>query len=103
MPARAADSSIESPAPAASASDWDIAPTTPAPAGRGAAPAPVLASAEARHEWGGLWVGFLMVSTVVMLLTAFVAADLLHNLYGYRGETPVGTPLVKQLSGLVGK
>jgi len=104
LESRAADSSIESPAPgAASASDWDIAPTTPAPAGRGAAPAPVLASAEARQEWGGLWVGFLMVSTVVMLLTAFVAADLLHNMYGYRGETPVGTPLVKQLSGLVGK
>ena len=102
--ARAADSSIESPAPgAASASDWDIAPTTPAPAGRGAAPAPVLASAEARQEWGGVWVGFLMVATVVMLLMAFVTADLLHNLYGYRGETPVGTGLVKQLAALVGK
>ena len=94
-------------APLAAASDitpggWDVAgETEPRPTGRGAV-APVLASAEARHEWGGIWVGFLMVATVFLLVLTFVAVDLLHNMYEYRGETPIGSGIVKSLSGLVG-
>ena len=102
------DSSGEVPAAAsAAASDitpggWDVAgETEPRPAGRGAV-APVLASAEARHEWGGIWVGFLMVASVFLLVLSFVAVDLLHNMYEYRGETPIGSGIVKSLSGLVG-
>lgn len=101
------DSSGEMDTPAAAASDvapgaWDVAgETEPAPAGRGVV-APVLASSEARHEWGGIWVGFLMVATVFLLVLSFVAMDLLHNMYEYRGETPIGSGVVKSLSGLIG-
>ncbi len=99
--ARAADSSLQEPG-AVSATGWDISPEAPSSApSRASTVAPVLASAEARQDWGGVWVGFLMVATVMVLLTGFVSLDLLHNMYGYRGETAVGTPLVKVLAGLV--
>ena len=99
---RAASSSLQEPG-AVSASGWDITPEAPSSApSRASAGAPVLASAEARQEWGGVWVGFLMLATVLVLLTGFVGLDLLHNMYGYRGDTPIGTPLVHTLAGLVG-
>ncbi len=102
------DSSGEVPASQSPASSdvapggWDVAGETEVrPVGRGAV-APVLASAEARHEWGGIWVGFLMVATVFVLMLSFVGMELLHNMYEYHGSTPIGSPLVKQLSGLIG-
>jgi hypothetical protein len=86
------------------ASGWDDvsgegAPAAPA-AGR-AAPAPVLASAGASAEWGGLWIGMLGVATLFMLFLAFVSLDLVRNLYDFRGDSPA-SGIVKSLAGLIG-
>jgi hypothetical protein len=71
-----------------------------APAGR-AAPAPVLASAGASAEWGGLWVGMLGFATLLMLFLTFVSIDLVRNLYDFRGDSPA-SGIVKSLAGLIG-
>ncbi|HWE39533.1 MAG TPA: helix-turn-helix domain-containing protein [Isosphaeraceae bacterium] len=111
--APAEDSSNEMPVVAAPASSgevdtsWDLGDTstpsaTAAPAGRaGVAPSPILASAAPTAEWGGVWVGVLMFTTVVLLLITFISLDLVRNLYEYRGETPVASGLVKSLAGLI--
>jgi hypothetical protein len=83
-------------------SGWDVesegAPSAPA-AGR-SAPSPVLASAGASAEWGGLWIGMLGVATLFMLFLTFVSLDLVRNLYDFRGDSPA-SGIVKSLAGLI--
>jgi hypothetical protein len=62
---------------------------------------PVLASAGASAEWGGLWIGMLGVATLFMLFLAFVSLDLVRNLYDFRGDSPA-SGIVKSLAGLIG-
>jgi hypothetical protein len=85
------------------ASGWDVEAegAAAAPAAGRAAPAPVLASAGASAEWGGLWIGMLGVATLFMLFLAFVSLDLVRNLYDFRGDSPA-SGIVKGLAGLIG-
>lgn len=84
-----------------SSSAWDVESDASASAGR-AAPAAVLSAAGASPEWGGVWVGMLGATTVCMLLLAFVAMDLVRNLYEYRNDTPA-SGLVNSLANIVAK
>jgi hypothetical protein len=87
----------------AMASAWDVeseSEVAPTVIGRAAA-APVLATAAPSAEWGGLWVGLLGVTTLLMLFLAFVSMDLVRNLYDYRGDSPA-SGIVRALAGLFG-
>jgi Helix-turn-helix domain len=68
--------------------------------GAAAAPAMVI-SREASPEWGGLWVGLLSFTTVLLLFASFVSLDLMRNLYDFQ-ETPLASGLVRALAGLFG-
>ena len=70
-----------------------------APSSQGLAPSPLLASSAPTAEWGGLWVGLIMFSTLVVMITTFVTMDLVNNLYEYRGST-VSSGLVKSIASL---
>jgi len=83
-----------------SGASWDVESETPSSAGRAATAGPVLASAAASPEWGGLWVGLLGVATLFMLFLAFVSMDLVRNLYDFQGNSPA-SGLVKGLAGLI--
>lgn len=88
-------------------SDEAPAPATPSKAtARAAATAssgsPALSTREANVEWGGLWVSFLGVATVLMILLAFVNMDLIANLYTNRdSRTSIGHGLISWLAGFV--
>ena len=53
-------------------------------------------------EWGGLWVGFLGVGTILTLLAAFVSIDLMRNLYDVHGNGPA-SGIISPLAGLFPK
>jgi hypothetical protein len=84
-------------------SGWDVESegAAAAPAAGRQASSPVLASAGASAEWGGLWIGMLGVATLFMLFLAFVSLDLVRNLYDFRGDSPA-SGIVKSLAGLIG-
>jgi hypothetical protein len=64
------------------------------------APAMVI-SREAAPEWGGLWVGLLGFTSVLLLFASFIAIDLMRNLYDFH-DTPVASGLVRSIAGLFG-
>jgi hypothetical protein len=65
--------------------------------------APSLTTREANVEWGGVWVSLLGVSTVLMVLLAFVNMDLVGNLYSFReGRSGIGYGIISWLAGFVG-
>lgn len=49
--------------------------------------------------WGGLWVGVLGVTTVLMMLLAFITMDVVRNLNSYQSDTPVASGLVNVIVG----
>jgi hypothetical protein len=53
-------------------------------------------------EWGGIWVGLLGVTTVFLLFCAFVAHDLVRNLYDFHEGSSAGSGLVKAIAGMFG-
>jgi hypothetical protein len=65
------------------------------------APAMVMAR-DADQEWSGIWVGLLCFTTVCLLFAAFVAHDLVRNLYEYQSGGTMGSGLVRMLSGMFG-
>ena len=68
-----------------SSSAWDVeSEGASAPDRSGAVAHPGASAATA--EWGGLWVGLLGVTTVFMLLLAFISMDLVRNLYDLPGR-----------------
>jgi hypothetical protein len=83
------------------------APSAAAVAAPGAAPAAAaprggtLLSAAAGPDWPTWVVVLLGLTTVFMLLLAFVGLDLVSNLYEFRGDGP-SSGLVKALAGLMG-
>lgn len=87
--------------------DWAAA-LAPAAAGAASSSAitpaagPRLVGGGQQAEWGGLWVGLLGFATFLSLLTAFLALDLVRNMYSWRGETPVASGIIKGISGLFG-
>lgn len=80
----------------------DEAASTPsaavAPAARPVSP--MLASSS-QAEWGAPWVVALGITTLAMLLAAFVGMDLVSNLNEFRGDGPP-SGLVKAVAGLFG-
>ena len=66
-----------------------------------AAPAMVL-SRESDPEWSGLWVGLLAFTTVCLFLAAFVAHDLVRNLYEFQSGGTAGSGLVRMIAGMFG-
>ena len=81
------------------ASGWSSSESSSAGVERGS-PAMVL-SRESDAEWGGIWVGLLGVSTVLLLVVSFVSLDLMRNLYEFRDGGPA-SGLVKAIAGLFG-
>jgi hypothetical protein len=66
-----------------------------------AAPAMVMAR-EADAEWSGPWVGVLGFTTVCLLFAAFVAHDLVRNLYEFQSGGTMGSGLVRMIAGMFG-
>jgi hypothetical protein len=85
-----------------SAGAWDVESESTPGGGVRAAPATVLSAQGASAEWGGLWVGMLGVTSVFMLILAFVSMDLVRNLYDFRADTPA-SGIVKSLAGIIAK
>jgi excisionase family DNA binding protein len=81
-------------------SGWDV-DSEPAPVVAGSASqGTVMASRGGDSaEWGGLWVGFLGVSTILTLLLAFVSIDLVRNLYDFRSGG-MTSGIINALGGL---
>ncbi len=83
---------------ASGASGWDVESEGGAPA-RAAGPS-MLASSAANADWGGLWVGLLSASGVLVLLLTFVSLDLVRNMYEFQSSGPA-SGLIKTLAGLI--
>ena len=80
------------------------ATTTAAASSPSRAASPALSTREANVEWGGLWVSFLGVATVLMVLLAFVQLDMISNLYTNRGPgNPISHGLISWLASFGGK
>lgn len=79
---------------------WSSSSESTSAAAERAGPAVVL-SRDSDQEWGGLWVGLLGVTTVLVFLLSFVSIDMVRNLYEFRNEGgPSG--LVRTIAGLFG-
>jgi hypothetical protein len=66
-----------------------------------AGPAMVM-SRESEQEWSGIWVGLLGVTSVFLLLSSFVALDLVRNLYDFHEGGTAGSGLVRAIAGVFG-
>ncbi|RUL89255.1 helix-turn-helix domain-containing protein [Tautonia sociabilis] len=87
-----------------SVTSWDEegAPSSaavPAGAARRGGPQSSLLSDAGGPPWGGLWVGMLSVTTVLMMVLAFITMDVVRNLNTYEGDTPVVSGLVRMVAG----
>ena len=84
-------------------SGWDVDSEPVAAVSSVASSGPMISSRGGDSaEWGGLWVGFLGVGTILTLLAAFVSIDLLRNLYDYHGGGPA-SGIINALAGLFPK
>ncbi len=84
-------------------SGWDVDSEPVASAAPVAATGGTMISTRGESaEWGGLWVGFLGVGTILTLLAAFVSIDLMRNLYDYHGNGPA-SGIINTLAGLFPK
>ena len=64
-------------------------------------PAMVLAR-DSDPEWSGLWVGLLGFTTVCLFFAAFVAHDLVRNLYEFQSGGTMGSGLVSTIARMFG-
>ena len=69
---------------------------------RNARPRPWCIARDADPEWSGLWVGMLGVTTVFLFFAAFVAHDLVRNLYEFQSGGTMGSGLVRMIAGMFG-
>jgi hypothetical protein len=82
------------------ASGWDVESdaagpaTAPAPGGR-------LVPAGPQAEWGGIWVGLLGFTSVLVLTSMIFSIDLIRNLYEFHEGGPA-SGLMKSIAGLFG-
>ena len=83
-------------------SGWDVDSEPVASVSPVASSGPMISSRGDSAEWGGLWVGFLGVGTILTLLAAFVSIDLMRNLYDYHGAGPA-SGIINALAGLFPK
>jgi hypothetical protein len=99
------ESSVDTETPSGDA--WDVAEAEPAMASAAsAAPAPravsPLVAGGAGPEWGTPWVVLLGLTSLLMLVGAFIGFDLIANFNEFRADGPA-SGLVKTIAGLFGK
>ena len=84
-------------------SGWDVESDAPTPstAAGTAVTGSRLVAAGPQAEWGGIWVGLLGLTSVLVLTSMVFSIDLIRNLYEFRGEGPA-SGLIKTLAGLFG-
>ncbi|QDV37882.1 helix-turn-helix domain-containing protein [Tautonia plasticadhaerens] len=49
--------------------------------------------------WGGVWVGVLCATTVLMMVLSFITMDVVRNLNSFQSDTPVASGLVNVIAG----
>jgi len=81
------------------ASGWDVESDGGAVAPSQAGVAARLVPAGPQAEWGGIWVGLLAASSVLVLTSALFSIDLIRNLYEFQGNGPA-SGLIYQIAGL---
>ncbi len=59
-------------------------------------------SRDTEQEWSGLWVGLLGVTTLFLLLSSFIALDLVRNFYDFHEGGTMGSGLVRAIAGMFG-
>lgn len=62
----------------------------------------MLLTRDAEVEWSGVWVGVLGVATVMLFFSAFVAHDLVRNLYEFQEGGVAGSGIVRAIAGMFG-
>lgn len=67
--------------------------------GRRAAAAASMLNDAGGPPWGGVWVGVLCATTVLMLLLSFITMDVVRNLNSFQSDTPVASGLVNLIAG----
>jgi hypothetical protein len=88
------DSAVSSEMGAWSSTDTSASPERSSPA--------LVMSREADQEWSGVWVGLLGFTTLCLFFAAFVAHDLVRNLYEYQSGGTMGSGLVRMIAGMFG-
>jgi hypothetical protein len=81
--------------------DSGVAPSSPSrpmPTTAGATGGSLLSGGAPGAEWGGLWVGFLAVATVLLLALSFITMDVVRNLNSYQADG-VASGLIKMIAG----
>jgi hypothetical protein len=89
-------------------SGWDVESDAGGAAAAAAMAAPtamaggrsVMAGPQA--EWGGIWVGLLAFTSVLVFVSMVFSIDLVRNLYEFQGNGPA-SGLINQLAGVFGK
>ena len=83
-------------------SGWDVESDTGSSAAAVAAPSAVggarLVPAGPQAEWGGIWVGLLGLTTVMVFASMVFSIDLIRNLYEFRDNGPA-SGLISGLAG----
>ena len=74
---------------------------TPSTAAATAVSGARMVAAGPQAEWGGIWVGLLGVTSVLVLTSMIFSIDLIRNLYEFKGEGPA-SGLIKGLAGFFG-
>jgi hypothetical protein len=64
-------------------------------------PSALVLARDSEADWGGLWVGLLGASAVLLLFLTFISFDLMRNLYEFRDGGPA-SGLVRLIAGLFG-
>ena len=83
------------------ASGWDVESETGAtPSTAGAPAASRLVAAGPQAEWGGIWVGLLGLTSLLVLTGALISVDLVKNLYEFNGSGPA-SGLIKTISSSI--
>jgi hypothetical protein len=88
------DSAVSSEMGAWSSTEGAVSPDRAAPA--------MVMTRDSDQEWSGIWVGVLGFTTICLLLGAFVAHDLVKNLYEFQSGGTMGSGLVHLFSGMFG-
>jgi hypothetical protein len=82
-------------------SGWDVESEAPA-AARSAPAAAVgsrLVASAPQAEWGGIWVGLLGVTSVLVFVSMVFSIDLVSNLYSFQGNGPA-SGLINSIAGM---
>ncbi len=84
------------------ASGWDVESEVGTSTGTGTAVSSGrLVPAGPQAEWGGIWVGLLGFTSVLVFAGMVFSIDLVRNLYDFQGNGPA-SGLIKQIAGLFG-